>query len=101
MFPPVLLKQDEAAVLAGYRGERILAGAMANLAAGCVGVTNNFAIKAETVSATAGCIELAMKLFPDLPLAGYESGARLVLMTHLGFKPIGSLAVWLKPGKTI
>jgi hypothetical protein len=97
IFPAALLEQRDVAVLAAYRGDRMIAGAMANLAAGHVGVTNIFSAEAETPSAVVGCVELAMNLFPNLPLAGYESGGRLRTMTELGFEPIGPLAVWAMP----
>jgi len=96
IFPAALLAESDVAVLAAYRGGGIVAGAMANLAAGYVGLTNIFAAESDTAGVIAGCVHSASELFSGVPLAGYESGERLKVMKTLGFESIGPLAVWAK-----
>lgn len=94
MFPPALLAQNDVAVLAASRDGLIVAGAIANLAAGFLGLTNIFTADANSGGTMAGCVRLSAALFPDVPLAGYEAGERLQAMKSLGFAPAGPLTVW-------
>ena len=41
-----------------------------------------------------GCTRLAMQLYPELPLVGFERGDDLVAAERAGFERAGALRVW-------
>ncbi|MEU5808535.1 hypothetical protein [Streptomyces sp. NPDC047718] len=96
LFHPALLTGD-VAFLAGRDADgRILAGAVANAAAGVVGVSNVFA--ADGVGddeAWAGALAGTAELWPRLPVVGYEHGEDLRTALRHGFAALGPLRVWL------
>ncbi|MFI6091231.1 hypothetical protein [Streptomyces sp. NPDC051218] len=96
LFRPGLLC-DDTKFLAAYAEGRIVAGAVANRAASVVGVSNLFT-SADEESAWAGCLAEVARLWPGLPVVGYESGESLAAAVGQGFTPIGSLRVWLHTG---
>lgn len=94
LFRPELLS-GETTFLAGTSTEgRIVAGAIATRGASVIGVSNLFTAGDE-VSAWAGCLGEVARLWPDLPVVGYESGESLDAAVRQGFTPIGPLRVWL------
>ncbi|MFD9729430.1 hypothetical protein [Streptomyces sp. NPDC059072] len=96
LFRPVLLG-EEIAFLAGRRDGRIVAGAVVNLAAGVVGVSNLFAHdEADTDAAWTGALSAAAARWPGHDVVGYESGDDLATAVRHGFTPIGPLRVWLR-----
>ncbi|MFB6615223.1 hypothetical protein ACIGFK_23345 [Streptomyces sp. NPDC085524] len=96
LFRPVLLG-EEIAFLAGRRDGRIVAGAVVNLAAGVVGVSNLFAHdEADTDAAWTGALTAAAVRWPGHDVVGYESGDDLATAVRHGFTPIGPLRVWLR-----
>lgn len=91
-FPSALLHRDDVAFLTRRNADgNITAGAVANLAAGVVGLTNVFGIGAQRE-----CLDAAMHVFPGVPLVGYESGDALAGARALGFASLGRLRVWIK-----
>ncbi|MGT2531299.1 hypothetical protein ACU4GG_32790 [Streptomyces nojiriensis] len=96
LFRPVLLG-EEIAFLAGRRDGRVVAGAVVNLAAGVVGVSNLFAHdEADTDAAWTGALAAAAARWPGHDVVGYESGDDLATAVRHGFTPIGPLRVWLR-----
>ncbi|WP_367047112.1 hypothetical protein [Streptomyces sp. Je 1-332] len=96
LFRPGLLSEDTK-FLAAYAEGRIVAGAVASRAASVVGVSNLFT-SGDEESAWAGCLAEVARLWPGLPVVGYESGASLDAAVSQGFTPIGPLKVWLHTG---
>jgi hypothetical protein len=94
VFRPVLLARDSIAVLAGYDGDRIAAGAIANRSAGAVGITNVFGPVDDPALAWAGALAAIVALFGGNAIVGYESGPSLDIAREYGFSPVGPLRVW-------
>lgn len=96
IFLPALLKHPDVAVVGGYRGERIIAGAIGNRNQDVVGWSNFFAIHGEDARACASGSLLALsRNFADTAMVGYEEGQMLRTAQSLGFEAIGPLRVWL------
>ncbi len=95
-FPPSLLGDSDIAFFAAYRGQEIVAGGIANRAAGVVGLSNVFVASAEPSAVWAGLIDAAQDAFPGLPLISYQRGAALEATTACGFAPVGPLRVWIR-----
>ncbi|MEU6591814.1 hypothetical protein ABZ923_21765 [Streptomyces sp. NPDC046881] len=96
LFQPELLDDPATSVLAGWdpRG-RVVAGAVASRSDHVVGVSNVFAIDGGPDAAWPGVLEAVHRLFPSLPVVGYEHGAGLEAALRHGFEPVGPLRVWL------
>ncbi|WP_190085587.1 hypothetical protein [Streptomyces longisporoflavus] len=93
LFRPELLGGDSTFLAARSEG-RIVAGAIASRSASVVGISNLFT-SADEESAWAGCLPEVARLWPGLPVVGYESGESLDAAVRQGFTPIGPLRVWL------
>lgn len=88
LFVPALL--EDAQFLAARRGGRITAGAILNRTDDVVGISNVFG------DDWAGAVATAVRLYPDLPLVGYEAGDGLAAARREGFEVIGPLRVWMR-----
>ena len=92
---PALLKDETIAVLAGYDGDRVVAGAIANRSADVTGLSNVFDIAGDLESAWAAGAAAAATLCGGLPTVGYDSGDALAAAHGAGFESIGDLVVWI------
>lgn len=99
-FRPALLKDETIAVLAGYDGDRIVAGAIANRSANVIGLSNVFDTVGDLDSAWAAGAAAAATLWGDLPTVGYDSGDALHAAHDAGFESIGELVVWINEPST-
>ncbi|HML16760.1 MAG TPA: hypothetical protein VK419_07025 [Bryobacteraceae bacterium] len=100
IFVPALLDTPDVAIVAGYRGERIVAGAIGNRSEGVLGWSNFFAAQAEDPRACAsGSLAALSRDFADAAIVGYEEGTMLRLSQALSFESIGPLRVWLFNGR--
>ncbi|MBO0512766.1 hypothetical protein [Streptomyces beijiangensis] len=88
LFRPDLLTDEAVAVLAGFNGSTIVAGAVANRSTSVVGLSNTF-------GNWPGALPQIAQLWPGLPLVGYESGDDLDAALGQGFEAVGPLRVWL------
>ncbi|MFC9929852.1 hypothetical protein [Streptomyces sp. NPDC127190] len=96
LFRPELLDDPATFVLAGRSSDgRVAAGAVASRSDRVVGISNVFAVEGGPDAAWPGVLETAHRLFPDLPLVGYEHGENLTAALRHGFEPVGPLRVWL------
>ncbi|MFG2616128.1 hypothetical protein ACGFXC_00745 [Streptomyces sp. NPDC048507] len=91
--------------LAGRRGERIVAGAVASAGGGVVGVSNLFGAAgadagdgADAGAVWAAVLDAVADRWPGRPVVGYERGEDLEAAVRAGFAPIGPLRVWLRTG---
>ena len=98
IFVPALLENKDIAVVAGYRDDHIVAGAIANRSDGVVGWSNFFAPAAEILDAGAASLATIGGVFSGLPIVGYEHGDDLRNALALGFESLGPLRVWTFAG---
>jgi len=99
VFPSALLETENIAFVAGYRGPRIVAGAIANCTGSVVGVSNVFLPEDAMGHTRAGCLTSIVTAFPGRTVVGYERGLALKAMRALGFQVLAPLRVWLKTGR--
>jgi hypothetical protein len=95
IFLPSLLENKDVAVVAGIRDGIIVAGAIANRSNGVLGWSNFFAPATEMFDHAAASLATIARLFPSLPIVGYEHGDDLRNAHSIGFESIGPLRVWL------
>lgn len=98
LFRAELLDHASVAVLAAYRKDAVIAGAILSCSATVVGMSNVFVVQGVDLDPWPGCLAFAGELFPDKPVVGYESGDSLLQAESNGFQTAGSLRVWVKDG---
>jgi hypothetical protein len=95
IFLPSLLDNKDVAVFAGFHDGHIVAGAIANRSDGVVGWSNFFAPAPEMLDHAVASLATIARIFPGLPIVGYEHGDDLRNAHSLGFESIGPLRVWI------
>ncbi|MFJ6697991.1 hypothetical protein ACIQM4_18250 [Streptomyces sp. NPDC091272] len=97
LFRPELLDDPATFVLAGRSPDgRVVAGAVAGRSGHAVGISNIFALDGGPDAAWPLVLDAAHRLFPGLPLVGYEHGQDLTAAVRHGFQPVAPLRVWLR-----
>lgn len=97
VFLPPLLEDATVSLLAARRDGRIVAGCVANLGpAGVTGFSNFFAPEAARSAFRAEAV-MELRRREGGTIAGYDSGEELAGLLALGFRAVGSLAVWATP----
>ncbi|MYX28263.1 hypothetical protein GTY75_16700 [Streptomyces sp. SID8381] len=97
LFRPELLDDPATFVLAGRSAEgRVVAGAVASRSERVAGISNVFASAGGAAAAWPGVLHTVERLFPGLPVVGYEHGEDLDAALRHGFEPIGPLRIWLR-----
>ncbi|MCX5285327.1 hypothetical protein [Streptomyces sp. NBC_00198] len=96
LFRPELLDDPATVVLVGRSADgRVVAGAVASRGDDVVGVSNVFAREGGPDAAWSFALTATHRLFPALPVVGYEHGEDLTAAVRHGFEPIGPLRIWL------
>jgi hypothetical protein len=95
-FRPALLADDAISVLAGYDGDRIVAGAVANRSATVIGLSNVFDAAGDLNSAWLSGAAAATARWGRMPIVSYDSGPSLDAAHEAEYRSIGELVVWLK-----
>ncbi|MEU2717064.1 hypothetical protein [Streptomyces sp. NPDC007205] len=96
LFGPELLDDPATFVLAGQSADgRVVAGAVASRSDQVVGISNAFALDGGPGAAWPGVLDAVDRLFPALPVVGYEHGDDLAAAVRHGFEPVGPLRIWL------
>ena len=95
IFAPSLLNDADIAFVAARRDGALVAGGIANRSASVVGLSTVFTPATESRAFWAGCVGAAMTWAPGVPIVSYEQGEDLATALELGFKPLGSLRVWI------
>ena len=95
-FLPLLLANPSVAILAGYRGQQLIAGGIAHSSDAVVGLSNVFTPPNLGAPAWAGLWTSTQTAFPGKPVVGYEHGTSLEAARTCGFEEIGGLNVWLR-----
>jgi hypothetical protein len=98
LFLPALLHDADICVIAAYKEDQIVAGAIANRTTEVVGLSNVFAPKQEAERCWEGLLSQIATRYPSLPVVGYEHDESLTIASHVGFTTLGSLRVWIKEG---
>lgn len=81
----------------GEDGDELSGGAVLNLGAGLVGLSNVFAVDgADTAAVRSAALAAAADAFPGLPVVGYEHGDDLAAALAGGFSALGPLRIWLR-----
>lgn len=102
LFRPALL--DDGAVFLAPAGtdptgtDPVTAGAIAYPGASVIGISNLFAADDDLDSARRDCLRATHRLWPGVPVVGYEHGDDLAAAERQGFTPVGPLRVWLRTG---
>ncbi|MEU6219775.1 hypothetical protein ABZ845_19985 [Streptomyces sp. NPDC047022] len=97
LFCPELLADPDTSVLAGYSADgRVVAGAVASRGEEVVGVSNVFALDGGPDAAWPVVLDAVHRLFPALPVVGYEHGDDLAVAMRHGFEPLGPLRIWIR-----
>ncbi|MFJ4539075.1 hypothetical protein ACIP39_24405 [Streptomyces tibetensis] len=103
LFRPGLLTEPETFVILGRRADdtegRVVAGAVASRSEHVVGVSNVFGPDGASDAAWPVVLHALARLFPALPVVGYEQGADLAAALRHGFEPVGPLRVWTHSGR--
>ncbi|MFE6886968.1 hypothetical protein [Streptomyces sp. NPDC057694] len=98
LFGPALLDAPDVQVIAARDTQgRVTAGAVLNRGADAVGVSNVFSLGPAPDTAWPSVVDAAHRLYPGLPVVGYEHGDDLTAALRHGFAAIGPLRIWLKP----
>ena len=95
IFLPSLLDNKDVAMVVGLHDGHIVAGAIANRSDGVVGWSNFFAPAPEMLDHAVASLATIARIFPGLPIVGYEHGDDLRNAHSLGFESIGPLRVWI------
>jgi hypothetical protein len=98
LFLPVLLHDADICIIAAYKENQIVAGAIANRTTEVVGLSNVFAPLQEAERYWEGLLSLIATHYPSLPIVGYEQDESLSTALHVGFTTLGPLRVWIKEG---
>jgi hypothetical protein len=97
LFPPRLLA-DKNVVFVSVQGDNgIVGGGILNRGAEVVGLSNLFGSAIDVVWRS--LVATAGRIFPGLPLVGYERGDDLAAAHRAGFATIGPLRVWTLPAR--
>jgi hypothetical protein len=94
-FHPALLADESIVILARYDLDQIVAGAVANLSATVIGLSNVFDESGDLESAYLSGAMAAQERWGPMPVVGYDSGTALEAAGQAGFLSIGDLAVWV------
>ena len=94
-FKPELLADPHVVVFAGYRGQQLIAGGIANSSDDVVSLSNIFTPPGGESLVWVGLLQNTQTAFPGMPIVGYEHGPGLKAALVVGFVEIGILTVWL------
>ena len=99
LFRPALLDDPAVSIVAGSVGDRIVAGAIANVGPdGFVGLSNVFTTDGGPNGAWRGALGYLDRVDPALTVVGYAAGNDLEVARSLGCVPTGPLRIWLRAG---
>ncbi len=96
LFLPALLYDADICIIAAYKENQIVAGAIANRTTGVVGLSNVFTPRQGAERSWEGLLSLIAARYPGLPIVGYEQDESLTVALHVGFTTLGPLRVWIK-----
>ncbi|GER91824.1 hypothetical protein KDW_59860 [Dictyobacter vulcani] len=95
-FRRALLANTDICIVAAYKEDQIMAGAIGNRTTGVIGLSNIFTPEQDTQMYWAGILDLLTSYYPAMPIVGYEQNESLEQALQAGFTTLGPLRVWLK-----
>ena len=95
VFGEPLLADPTVRLLAGFEGDRLVAGCAVTLSADVAGLSCCFFPPADAAWARAELLDIVQRTHPGRPLVNYQQGEELQALLGLGFVDIGPLQVWL------
>jgi hypothetical protein len=95
---PALLADPSVRILAVHGPDGVTAGAIANRTGSVVGVSNVFATAMPAHDLWRAVVAAVAQHFPSEPMVGYERDEALRAAMACGFRDIGPLRVWMRPG---
>ncbi len=98
LFLPALLHNADICIVAAYKENQIIAGAIANRTTEAVGLSNVFTPGRDAERYWEGLLGVIATCYPALPIVGYEQDENLMIALQVGFTPLGPLRVWTKEG---
>ncbi len=99
LFLPTLLHDADICIIAAYKENQIIAGAIANRTTEVIGLSNVFTPEQEAERYWEGLLSLIAHGYPTLPIVGYEQDDSLAVALRVGFTTLGPLRVWMKEAK--
>jgi hypothetical protein len=90
-------RRDNANRDGANRREGIVAGAIGYAADGVAGISNVFSTVNPGALPFTSLPAAAARLWPGLPVVGYEDGTALDAARQAGFDAIGDLRIWMRP----
>jgi hypothetical protein len=96
LFLPALLNDADICILAAYREQRIVAGAIATRTGEVAGLSNVFTPEPGGDHYWKGLLAMIGTCYPALPVVGYGREESLTSALRVGFTPLGPLRVWIK-----
>jgi hypothetical protein len=100
IFMPSLLENANIFMVAGYRDNCIVAGAIGNCSNDVIGWSNFFAPDGDEFDCAAASLATIAGVFPSFPIVGYERAYGLRNAQALGFEALGPLRVWTLKAST-
>ena len=95
-FLATMLDDPTVLFLGHPSGRDYLAGAIANLSHGAVGISNVFGLAAGARETWAAAVAMIIRRLPGLPVVGYEhNDDALAAAAESGFDTCGRLRIWL------
>jgi hypothetical protein len=96
-FVATMLDDPTVLFLGRPSGSDYLAGAIANLSDGAVGISNVFGLDAGARETWAAAVAMIVRRWPGLPVVGYEhDDDALAAAAQCGFDTCGRLRIWLR-----
>lgn len=96
LFLPALLANPEIIFIVAYQDQELVAGAIGHHTDDVVGLSNVFVPPDDPVAFWAGCVAMAQRCFPGVPMVGYEHGPKLATAQEIGFGILQPLKVWTR-----
>ena len=97
VFPDRLLQVAGLHFMLGSLDGTPVASAALNRTGDVVGLSNVFTARQDAGPLFPGCLRIARRVYPSLPVVGYARGADLIAAKQAGFEELHGLTVWQSP----
>jgi hypothetical protein len=97
LFPPSLVSEPGVSFHSARFGGSFI-GFSAFDGCGVIGISNVFGDEVGPPNLWAAIVSEAERAFPGRAIVGYETGAELDAARSVGFRSLGTLAIWKSPG---